>query len=125
MSFVADNDAKRTFDPERDLELVTNGGGSDGGRNFILKGPGFQLGFSGMVDSAPIAGVDPGLPAPISKILIWKVFNQPLPIPGRSMEETRQIITEALTAFKGVHGYPAGQEVDVQFLTGWERHDFR
>ena len=115
MTFISINEEKRTFDAERGFELLTNGGGNEGSRHFILRGPGFQLHFSGLTRSAAIEGVDPRLHASVSKTLIWHVYNQPLPIPGQSMEETRQVITEALTAFKGVHGYPAGQAVSVEF----------
>lgn len=116
MAFVANNTEKRTYDAERDFELITNGGSSES-RNFILRGPGFEVEFSGITESTPIEGVDQSLYAPLCKILIWKVFNLLQPIPGRSMEETREIISEALTAFIGVHGYPAGQDVIVRFLS--------
>ena len=114
MAFIASNEEKRTFDSERELELVSAGGGR-GYRNFVLRGPNFEVGFSGHTESVPVEGVNQSQHAAASKILVWHIFNQLLPIPGRSIEETREMITEALTAFKGVHGYPAGQAVRVNF----------
>jgi hypothetical protein len=119
LPFFANNAEKRTYDPEQGIELFTNGGSSSS-RHFILRGPGFDLQFSGHTASHPNEGVDQDLHAAISKTLIWKVYNLPLPLPGRSMEETREIITEALTAFKGVHGYPSGQAVAVRFLSTFD-----
>lgn len=113
MPFIANNEELRTFDPERNLELVTAGGGP-GFSKFILRGPGFEHHFSGHTVSRRVEGVDPSLPAAVSKVLIWKIFLL-RPIPGRSEEETRELIVEALTAFKGVHGYPAGQTIEVDF----------
>ena len=114
MAFIANEKELRTIDSERDLELVTAGGGP-GYSNFILRAGGSQVFFSGHPVSRPVEGVDSSLPAAISKVLIWKVFNQFEPLPGRSRDESRELITEALTAFKGVHGYPAGQAVEVDF----------
>ena len=116
MAFIANNEEKRTFDSGRGLELVSAGGGP-GYRNFVLRGPDFQVRFSGHTESVPIEGVDQSQHASVSKILVWHIFNHLLPIPGRSIEETREVIAEALTAFKGVHGYPAGQAVRVEFLS--------
>jgi hypothetical protein len=65
-------------------------------------------------------GVDQSLQASISKTLISRDYNLLVPIPGRSMKETHEIISVALTAFLGVHGYPGGQAVVVRFLSSLE-----
>ena len=60
MPFIANNEELRTFDPERNLELVTAGGGP-GFSKFILRGPGFEHHFSGHTVSRRVEGVDPSL----------------------------------------------------------------
>ena len=112
MGFIADNAARRTFDPVRGLELVTNGGGSDGSRNFRIVGQDVDFKFTGHVEFEAVLNVDPMLPAPEQKWLIWQIdlLGQ---MPDRSMEETETIVREALSAFKFVHGKPNNQLVKV------------
>ena len=112
--FTADVAQKRTFDDVRGYELLPAGGGPEH-KNFILSGPAFHYRFSGSIGSEPVPGVDQSLHASLSKVLIWYVFNMSKLVQGWTIDETRQLITEALTAYKAAHGYPEGQAVRVVF----------
>ncbi|HEY6813951.1 MAG TPA: hypothetical protein VI168_00295 [Croceibacterium sp.] len=113
MPFVADNKARRTFDDERGLELVCRYGRET--VDFAIRGPGLALDFPAVLRSKPLAGADSALPPAERKILVWLVLN----LANRD-EQTRGMVAQALDAFKGVHGFPAGQRVEVEFVESWD-----
>jgi hypothetical protein len=114
VTFIAYEAEHRTFDAERGIELVSTGGGPEY-KSFLLQAPASQLKFQGSIDSEPVPGVDQFLHAALSKVLIWYVFSVSGHIEGLTTDETRQVITEALTAYKAANGYPQGQAVRVIF----------
>ena len=116
MAFVADPAELRTIDVDRGLELLTSGGGSDGNRRFkIVRTDGAEVGFS--TSWFP------------DQELRWRhdhpsAMNPTVhfvdPWRGRFRDQTRQetdeVIREALTAFKDMHGLPVNSEVIVKFI---------
>ncbi|MEH3105165.1 MAG: hypothetical protein PGN12_14850 [Sphingomonas phyllosphaerae] len=97
MTFVADEDAGRTYDAERGAELFLISGGSDGSKHFELRYADRTSPFSAEL---LVVASDDGLS--------WCV---------RLCEvEDRTIIAEALRAYGWGHGFWADKICGVKFL---------
>lgn len=115
MTFIADPVALRTLDPERGIELFTDGGGPDGESRYkLVRSDGAVVRFSTQWDQTrsdewrrrnPLARQ----PAVYFVGHIRGAFDD------RSRAETDAIISEAMTAFKGIHGRPIDSDVAVFF----------
>ena len=115
MAFVADPTELRTIDIDRGLELLTNGGASDGNRRFkIVRTDGAEVSFSTswFPDQERQWRLDhPSTTNPtVHFVDPWRGQFR-----DQTRQETDQVIREALTAFKDIHGLPANSEVVVRF----------
>jgi hypothetical protein len=111
MSFTSDQKALRTVDYERELELKVRSGGSDGTKSFQLVSTGDAkqalAGFSARLEPRPLAAYEQENMPGIEEIATWKVMcpNEPgLPLPNYTIEQTIDVIKDALLSYKGVHG---------------------
>ena len=115
MAFVADPAKLRTIDIDRGLELLTNGGGSDGNRRFrIVRTDGAEVSFSTSWfpdEERQWRHDHPSAMNPtVHFVDLWRGQFQ-----DQNRQETDEVIREALTAFKDMHGLPANSEVIVKF----------
>jgi len=115
MAFVADPAKLRTIDIDRGLELLTNGGGSDGNRRFrIVRTDGAEVSFSTSWfpdEERQWRHDHPSAMNPtVHFVDLWRGQFQ-----DQNRQETDEVIREALTAFKDIHGLPANSEVIVKF----------
>ncbi len=136
MAWIADPKALRTYDPERGLELHKVGGGSDGSCDFVIHRIGrpnesstwfikagsriFELsdpddvlaGFSAYMRARKATEDERSINPDIREFITWKVASGFGPtgwiIKGYSLEESKEIIREAMLAYRYVHGEPAG-----------------
>lgn len=115
MTFIADPVALRTFDPDRAIELFTDGGGPDGESRYkLVRSDGAVVRFSTQWDqsrSDEWLGRNPSARKPAVYFVARTrgVFRDQTPA------ETDAIILEAMTAFKGIHGRPIDSDVAVFF----------
>ena len=115
MAFLANTAALRTVDIERGLELLTDGGGSDGNRRFkIVRTDGAEVRFSTSWRPDQELQWRQDHPSAINPTVHfvdpWK--GQ---FPDQTRRETDELIREALTAFRDIHGLPTNSEVIVEF----------
>jgi hypothetical protein len=101
MTFIADNDALRTYDPERGYELFKLGGGSGGDLRFKINGPEGSVTFWAERRSRSMTEEEAARhpQSRHKKVGIWRVsvvLDEDSP--------WRRIIDEAMTAYQFVHG---------------------
>ena len=115
MAFLADPAELRTIDIDRGLELFTNGGGSDGNRRFkIVRTDGAEVGFSTSWFSDRERQWRHDHPSAMNPTVHF-VDPRRGQFGDQTRQETDEVIREALTAFKDVHGLPANSQVIVKF----------
>ncbi|WP_161633942.1 hypothetical protein [Sphingobium sp. C100] len=108
MAFSANNEARQTVDPQRHLELVPSGGSSDGDRYFEIRGEQIAGRFAAYI-ATPTA--NDALKQTCD--FIWIVNSVSCPPEQRST--FKEVIVEALLAYKFAHGYPQDQSAGVIF----------
>ncbi|WEK00991.1 MAG: hypothetical protein P0Y59_04650 [Candidatus Sphingomonas phytovorans] len=113
MTFIADNAALRTYDPDRGIELHLIGGGSSGISYFKLIQHNVEIQFSAHME-AQANGAFVHDKEEIPNIIVW-VVHKNRGILESGVTETDAIIREAMKAYKGSHGIPARQLVEVVF----------
>ena len=120
MSFISNSDSLRTVDDDRGIELKVRSGGSDGEKSFqFVSTSGDRealAGFSARLEPRPRVPQDDVKSPDIEEIATWKVMSGNIPgffLPGHTLDETIDIVREALLSYKLVHGL------------GFERTEFR
>ena len=116
MTFVSDNKALRTYDPERGIELKDDGGGSDGSLDFLfhrIGEPDKIVGrFSVYGETRPATDEERSTYPEAKSFCLWVVYNRG-PVDGHDDEQSKAIIREAMLAYRGVHGAPVGTNVTL------------
>lgn len=115
MSFISEPERRRTFDPERNLELKYERAMSDGTTFMALVGPEGSFHFTMMTTFEPA----PPDFATAKPIIVRHVDFRGAPLQGHSVEETKSLIVEALHAFKGIYGRHPDETVRVEFTQAW------
>jgi len=120
MSFISNSDSLRTVDDDRGIELKVRSGGSDGVESFqFVSTSGDRealAGFSARLEPRPRMPQDDVKSPDIEEISTWKVMSGDIPgffLPGHTLDETIDIVREALLSYKLVHGL------------GFERAEYR
>lgn len=103
--FRADPIALKTWDSDLGIQLLTDGGSSDGTRFFKLVGPSINFRFFALARSAPLDRN--------AEATEWQVQTISFQLPGMTLVETQQVIAEALIAFKDIHGLPKTQVTEA------------
>ena len=119
MAFISDTEALRTYDLERDLQLSSGGGGSDGSCDFYFHRIGDKEGerlggFTAYLETRQPTEKEkiaqPGVKGVatwhITGSRRWKIGGGGLPIKGFSLEESKAIIREAMLSYRYVCGNP-------------------
>ncbi|WP_242124564.1 hypothetical protein [Sphingobium sp. Sx8-8] len=115
MAFIADPAQRRTFDPERGLELISGPTHPDGLQNWWILCPNGIRVFFETVWEQDFINEWRRLNPEIAKPAIHLIRSLRGIIPGHDRDETDAIIIEALTVFGGFHGNPADSTVIVFF----------
>lgn len=115
MTFIADHKAMRTYDPVRGLELVSDGGGSDRSRRFIFRridNPDEVLGGVNTYQEVRRPTDEEELSHPEAReVCVWVIYGGwagGAQLKGYSLEESKEIIREAMLAYRDAHGSPVG-----------------
>ena len=108
MAFLAHNKARQTVDSQRHLELVPAGSSSEGDRYFEIRGERIAGRFAAYI-ATPTA--NDALRQACD--FIWIVNSVSCPPEQRST--FKEVIVEALLAYKFAHGYPQDQSAGVMF----------
>ncbi|HEX8225888.1 MAG TPA: hypothetical protein VF605_18945 [Allosphingosinicella sp.] len=115
MTFISDHERRKTFDPERDLELVYERAMSDGTEFMALIGPTGAFHFTMTTTFEPAAaGAASAKPVIVRHVPFRGPFHGGC-LNGHSVEETKALIVEALEAFKGIYGLHPDETVRVIF----------
>jgi hypothetical protein len=110
MTFIAEPSSRRTWDPDRGIELKFDKRMSDGTMFMRLVKSDQTFGFTMQTTHEPAAS---GLEKPL---IVRHVRHPQAPFAGFSIEETANIIRESLASFKGVHGLHPDEQVRVDFV---------
>lgn len=115
MSFISDHERRRTFDPERKLELRYERAMSDGTTFMELAGPDGSFHFTMETTFEPATPES----ASAKPVIVRHVPFSGGRLNGHSVEETKALIVEALHAFKGIYGLHPDETVRVEFTRHW------
>lgn len=110
MTFVSDPTRLRTWDPDRSIELKYDKRMS-GGTTFMRLLKADQT-FHFTMQTA----YEPGANALEKPLIVRRVPYPQAPLAGFSIEETANIIRDALKAFKGIYGKHPDEQVRVDFV---------
>ncbi len=108
MVFLANNETRQTIDVERHFELVPSGGSSDGDRYFEIRGKQIAVRFTGYIVTPTAYDA-----STLACDFIW-IVNAVVCRPEQRTA-VKEIIVEALRAYKFAHGYPKNQRAGVIF----------
>lgn len=112
MSFISDHAQMKTFDAERNLELKRERTMSDGTVFMELVAPEGSLHFTMTTTFESATPAESGSAKPI---IVRHVNFRNIPLQGFTVEETKELIVEALQAFKGIYGLHPDETVRVIF----------
>lgn len=102
MSWIADQVANRTYDPDSGLELFFVSGSSDGSKSLEIRGEGYGLSFTASLVDAPITDAERKRLG-VADAGVWRVH-------GKRNTEQEQVIVAALCATKMGHGFTIRRE---------------
>jgi len=116
MSFISNSDSLRTVDDDRGIELKVRSGGSDGTKSFqFVSTSGDRealAGFSARLEPRPRMPQDEVKSPVVQEVSTWKVMSADIPgflLPDRTLDETIDIVREALLSYRALHGIGSEQ----------------
>jgi hypothetical protein len=111
MSFRTNHEERRTWDPERGIELISLRATRDRRFHFELRSDHSTYKFAARAVEDP-SEAESILPS--ERTIVWRVYWRGT-VPGLDLRQTAEIITEAMTSFRFIHGLPIGGAVRVEF----------
>ena len=116
MSFISNTDSLRTVDNDRGIELKVRSGGSDGTKSFQFVSTSDDqdvlAGFLAILEPRRRMPQDDVKSPDIEEISTWKVMSGDIPgflLPDRTLDETIDIVREALLSYRALHGIGSEQ----------------
>jgi hypothetical protein len=102
MTFVTDEENIRVYDPVSGLEMVKEGGGSDGTVRFIIRGDKGECFFSCHMEVRDSTEKEKATHPEGSRTVVWLIRNGRPEIPGYSVEDSKEIIRDAMLTYENL-----------------------
>jgi hypothetical protein len=102
MAFQTDEDNMRVFDPVTQLEMIKEGGGSDGSMDFVIRGDKGAYHFSTHMEIRDSTEYEKSISGGKKRTVVWLVHNGRPQMFDYTETETKKIIQEAMLSYENL-----------------------